>query len=357
MVFLPPAIWTLAAAISAAGASPPRLPLPTVASEVLRTLISSPPGQALPPYRWRVTISGDRHLNAASSGDGEIFVTGGLADVLGQDRGLWAAVLSHEIAHVIILPQDEAYRPGFEKKLEELYRGRGANPDPPARSILHLDTAGDERGRLAHARRREYQADRVGMLLMAAAGFHPDYVIAFDRCIRFYVPDQPRLGRFLLTHPRWEDREAQNADTARVALAIFRAQWPNAAASPGGNAPPLALIEAVKAAVDPRGENLSLRIPVRFRNGVGARLRIAVNFHGGGKIVGARWQAYRASDGSLALYASLPDSPGGAAVVAFQVPLAAFDTPARRLKAVVFVMAGDRPLGIYIQSIDRRPQG
>jgi hypothetical protein len=357
MAFRLPAIWTLAAAITAAGASLPGMPLPTLASEVLRTLISSPPGQALPPYRWRVTISGDRHLNAASSGDGEIFVTGGLADVLGQDRGLWAAVLSHEIAHVIILPQDEAYRPGFEKKLEELYQNRGTDRDPRARSILHLDPAGGERGPLALARRREYQADRVGMLLMAAAGFHPDYAIAFDRRIRFYVRDQPRLGRFLLTHPRWEDREAQNADTARVALAIFRARWPNAAESPGGNAPPLGLIEAVKAAVDPRGENLSLRIPVRFRNAVGARLRIAVNFHGGGKIVGTAWPAFRASDGSLALYASLPDSPGGATVVAFQVPLAAFDTSARRLKAVVFIMAGEQPLGIYIQPIDRRPPG
>jgi predicted Zn-dependent protease len=42
----------------------------------------------------------DHSVNAWSLPDGEVIVDRGLATLLGSNRGLWAALLSHEIAHV-----------------------------------------------------------------------------------------------------------------------------------------------------------------------------------------------------------------------------------------------------------------
>ena len=90
-------------------------PLNDVGMEVFRHLISSPSIAALGrPYQWNLSVLNNDVLNAQSSPDGEIFVEGRLARLIGTNRGLWAAVLSHEVEHV-------AQRHWVKKYLYELY--------------------------------------------------------------------------------------------------------------------------------------------------------------------------------------------------------------------------------------------
>jgi len=65
---------------------------------------------------WQLRIVEDDELNAYASPDGTVYVESGLADVAGSSSGLWAAILSHEIAHVV--RRDWARRYLFQKQLE-----------------------------------------------------------------------------------------------------------------------------------------------------------------------------------------------------------------------------------------------
>src|ERR1700740_2190443 len=90
-------------------------PLNDVGLEVFRQLIASPSIAALGrPYQWNLSILNNDILNAASAPDGDIFVEGGLARLIGTNRGLWAAVLSHETEHA-------AQRHWVKKYLYDVY--------------------------------------------------------------------------------------------------------------------------------------------------------------------------------------------------------------------------------------------
>src|SRR2546422_9967644 len=91
------------------------------AEEVLRSLVSTPLGRAAPPNPWQVILIEDRRVNAYANGAGWLTVTSGLAVLLGNDRGAWAAVLGHEIGHFVISARLTAYLPGFQKVLEKAY--------------------------------------------------------------------------------------------------------------------------------------------------------------------------------------------------------------------------------------------
>jgi predicted Zn-dependent protease len=63
---------------------------------------------------WRLTLVNNNVVNAASTAGGKIYVHGGMLPLLGQNKGLWAAVLSHETAHTgrrhqVILYQRKVY--------------------------------------------------------------------------------------------------------------------------------------------------------------------------------------------------------------------------------------------------------
>src|SRR5206468_6808113 len=63
----------------------------------------------------------DRRVNAYANGAGWLTVTSGLAAILGNDRGAWAAVLGHEIGHFVIYARLSAYLTGFQRELEKAY--------------------------------------------------------------------------------------------------------------------------------------------------------------------------------------------------------------------------------------------
>ncbi len=75
----------------------------TTGAQVLRRLVQQTP---LPhksaPLAWELRITKrPTELNAFSSPDGTIYVDLSLAQMLGTERGLWAAALSHEVAHIL----------------------------------------------------------------------------------------------------------------------------------------------------------------------------------------------------------------------------------------------------------------
>jgi len=77
-------------------------PMNLAGDSVFQKLVSNSAvqGQSL-PYRWNFTIVNDNSINAHALPDGEICVGSGLANLIGTNPGLWAAVLSHETEHTV----------------------------------------------------------------------------------------------------------------------------------------------------------------------------------------------------------------------------------------------------------------
>jgi len=217
-------------------------------------------------YSWQLRIVKDGQINASSSPDGTIFVESGLADLADNTAGLWASVLSHEISHVV--RRDWARRYLYE---ESLRQGTGADlvlgepgllsggwKDPKAAS---LDLA-------KFCRQLEMEADLEGLMLMARAGYHPDFVPALHHLLHAQSADRS-VPSILAMHPCWEERDRE-LDRAFIAASIeFEHRWPEPYASPGGNPPIVVFAERLN--VKKTGvKKWEIRVPLRCQNLAGA---------------------------------------------------------------------------------------
>ncbi|HXE91233.1 MAG TPA: M48 family metallopeptidase [Terriglobales bacterium] len=191
---------------------------------------------------WRFAILENESINAYSDAKGRVWVAGGLARLLNEDRGLWAAVLSHEVAHVILRHPNLALK-GLHLALPYVF------------------------GKVL--RDREHRADATGMMLMAAAGYHPDSMFALQQLLRQARGETPKPLAFFSSHPRWETRGQHSLRASEEALAEFEQRWPDAAASPGGPAPLLVFLGDTEVSASANPDTLDLKISLHCRNARG----------------------------------------------------------------------------------------
>ena len=314
-------------------------------------------GKAAPPNSWEVVLIDDRHVNAYINRVGQITVTSGMASLFGAERGLWAVVLGHEIGHFVVHRQLQAYLPGFQAQLDKAYRAtRAAEQQPGAAPPVRLVPLAGGRGKKALA--REYEADRVGLMMMAQAGYHPDFAIALNRLLLSFLGNQPKLVAFLSGHPSWSDRERRMQQDHNVALAIFQSAWPDPAKSPGGPAPALGTIGTVTVDVAETGPpSLILHVPVEVRNAGSRKVRVEAAFLDNDRMVQSTVPEYRGTDGSLVLNVNLEHPTREAAEVVLRVPLADLASRNRKLKAEVFLIAGDQILDLAFKPFEMRATG
>jgi hypothetical protein len=216
-------------------------------------------------FGWQIRIVENDQLNAYSSPDGGIYVESGLAKLAGSSAGLWAALLSHEVAHVV--RRDWARRYLYEKYLE---RGGGAtivlgDPGLPGDSWVDSEKASADFGRFC--RRLELQADREGLLLMAQAGYHPDFVPALYHLL--HAEGVAAKASLYAMHPCWEERDRELSRAYTDASIEFARRWHEWYASPGGNPPVVVFAEDPVLKKVGRGE-YQIRVPMRCENLAGA---------------------------------------------------------------------------------------
>lgn len=322
-----------------------------LADKALETLLSTPLAKTLPNLPWKIDITPNWHVNAYSNGRGEIAITRGLAWILGDRFGVWAAAIAHELGHAVILYV--AYQPGFEAELRRDYQAAGGNlSDPSVAEALQVTRSAGGLLNPGGQRRTEYEADRLGLLLLAEAGFHPDFAVALDRSMRSTLGDQSKYSQFLLSHPLWLQREEETIRQQKVALTLFNHFWPDPARSPGGPAPPIGSIQSVQVRADPKDRALVLNATLDIRNAHNRRVRLAATLLDGRRVVRAALPAYRAPDGTLAVNVMLPGFEQGRTEATLRIPAAAVEGEARNLKAVLFLVADDWTISWYFKPVE-----
>ncbi len=228
-----------------------------------RLLHQLPNGTARFPWDLRIA---PKIGNVFSSPDGTILVDEDLAQQMGSRAGLWAAALSHEIAHVI--HRDWARRYLFEKSLQEGGASQVSLGDGGTLSGSWLDARGSSMQLAAFSQTLEFEADAESLMLMARAGFHPDFVPALHHLLQAQ-PGQLSGKTIDISHPGWDDRDEHLQKLYAAARKEYDHLWPARYESPGGE-PPIVVYAGSPSVKHNSAGDFELLVPLHCQNLSGA---------------------------------------------------------------------------------------
>jgi predicted Zn-dependent protease len=151
-------------------------------------------------YAWDFKLVEDKSINAFAMPGGKVVVYSGLLPVA-QDEASLAVVIGHEIGHVVAkhaherISQQLALQFGGSVAADLL---KGAAANKIGQTVFGL---GAQMGvMLPYARKQEYEADELGLIFMAMAGYDPRVAIPF--WTRMAQSSQGgKIPEFLSTHP------------------------------------------------------------------------------------------------------------------------------------------------------------
>ncbi len=157
-----------------------------------------------PDYRWEFRIIDDPEMvNAFCVPGGKVAVYSGIFPVARDEAGL-AVVLGHEVAHALLrhaaerISQSQLLGAGLA-----IAGASGINPQ-----LLQVFGMGASVGLiLPFSRSQESEADHVGLILMAKAGYDPK--VALEVWERMERKEHGAPPEYLSTHPGYETRTQQ----------------------------------------------------------------------------------------------------------------------------------------------------
>ncbi|BFR50298.1 M48 family metallopeptidase [Nitratidesulfovibrio sp. HK-II] len=169
-----------------------------------------------PQYRWEFHTIEKDVVNAFCLPGGKVAVYTGLLDIAETDAEL-AAVVGHEVAHALARHSNEKMSRARMVQVGQLAAMVGvaaAGGSSQAAQAVGDGYAGamNMAVMLPNSREMEYEADHIGLLLMAKAGYDPHAAIEFWQ--KMLKQSGGRKSDFLSTHPT----EAKRIDALRGML-------------------------------------------------------------------------------------------------------------------------------------------
>ncbi len=153
-------------------------------------------------YQWEFTLVDSKEINAWCMPGGKVAVYTGILAVTRDDDGL-ATVMGHEIAHAIAGHSSER---ASQTALAQAGGGiLGAATG--SQTVNQLYGIGGQLALLKYSRSQESEADRLGLIFMAMAGYNPSSAVSFWQ--RMSAASQGGAPpEFLSTHPSDDTRIA-----------------------------------------------------------------------------------------------------------------------------------------------------
>ena len=153
-------------------------------------------------YQWEFNvIKDDAQQNAWCMPGGKVAVYTGILPITQDENGL-AVVMSHEIAHAVAKHGSERMSQGLVQQLggQALSAALSTNSAATQELALQAFGVGSQVGLLKYGRNQESEADHLGLIFMAMAGYNPDGAVSFwqrmDAGANGAAPPE-----FLSTHP------------------------------------------------------------------------------------------------------------------------------------------------------------
>lgn len=159
-----------------------------------------------PPEAWDIAIIKDDTPNAFAMPGGKIGFNTGMFRLALTDADI-AVILGHEVAHVVARHGNERVSEGMLAAagavlVDEATRDR--NPTRRREIMSAYGAAATLGVILPFSRRHESEADAIGLVYMARAGYPPKAAVTFWQ--RFAAEPGTKIPEFLSTHPSDQTR-------------------------------------------------------------------------------------------------------------------------------------------------------
>ena len=179
-----------------------------------------------PPEAWDIAIIKDDTPNAFAMPGGKIGFNSGMFRLTPTDADI-AVILGHEVAHVVARHGNERVSQGMLAAAGAVLVDEATRDKNPAKrqEVMAAYGAVATLGAiLPFSRAHESEADAIGLVYMARAGYPPKAAVAFWQ--RFAAEPGSRVPEFLSTHPSDQTR----IDDLRKLVPMAEKQLPAEAA-------------------------------------------------------------------------------------------------------------------------------
>lgn len=152
-------------------------------------------------FNWEFALIKSDKVNAFCLPGGKVGIYTGILEITKNEDGL-AVVMGHEIAHAIA-------RHGAERMSQNMILGLGAiafgistDSSDRAKYLAAYGIGSTLVVALPYSRKHEYEADYIGLMLMAKAGYDPNEAVTFwQRMSEAKGGSGSSLSEFISTHP------------------------------------------------------------------------------------------------------------------------------------------------------------
>lgn len=164
-------------------------------------------GKRVQGYKWEFNLVEDNTVNAWCMPGGKVVVYTGILPITKDEKGL-AVVMGHEIAHAIARHGNERMSQGLITQAGGIALTVALSEKPELTQGLFLQSygIGSSLGMLKFSRLHETEADKMGLIFMAMAGYDPQEAVAFWK--RMSQQGGAKPPEFLSTHPHDDTRIA-----------------------------------------------------------------------------------------------------------------------------------------------------
>jgi predicted Zn-dependent protease len=158
-------------------------------------------------YAWEFNVVDEETVNAWCMPGGKVVVYTGILPVTQDEKSL-AVVMGHEIAHAVARHGNQRMSQGMLVQFGGAVLSVALSQKPQLTQQLFLQSfgIGSQLGMLSYSRKHETEADKMGIIFAAMAGYDPEAAVGFwERMSNGGGQKPPEL---LSTHPSDEKRIA-----------------------------------------------------------------------------------------------------------------------------------------------------
>ncbi len=174
-------------------------------------------------YSWEFNLIEDKTVNAWCLPGGKVAVYSGILPVCEGENGL-AVVLGHEIAHAVANHGRERMSQGLLQQVGGVALSVALKDEPEKTQAIFYNAyaLGSTYGAiLPYSRLHESEADKLGLVFMAMAGYNPNEAPKFwERMSKVTAGQEP--PEFLSTHPSNERRIQDIKDYIPTAMKYYK---------------------------------------------------------------------------------------------------------------------------------------
>lgn len=173
-------------------------------------------------YQWAFNLVDSKDVNAWCMPGGKVVIYTGILPITKDETGL-AVVMGHEIAHAVAEHGGERMSQGLITQLGGVALSAALQDKPQQTQQLWMSAfgAGAQLGvLLPFSRKHESEADHMGLIFMALAGYDPNEAVPFWQ--RMSAGGGQKPPEFMSTHPSDETRIADLRKGLPEALGYYR---------------------------------------------------------------------------------------------------------------------------------------